>query len=65
VLEAYGQTESIGLVSLTLPNETKGGHVGPPILGVAVKLVDVPEMNYYSKNDQGEVCIKSAGMFKG
>ncbi len=37
------------------------------------KLVDIPEMNYYStdKNDQGhgqprgEVCIRGPGCFKG
>ncbi|CAG7835931.1 unnamed protein product [Allacma fusca] len=65
VVEAYGQTESSGLISVTLPHDTNGGHIGPPILGVAVKLVDVPEMNYYSKNDQGEICIKSSGICKG
>lgn len=31
------------------------GHVGPPLPCNIVKLVDVPEMDYFAKNDQGEV----------
>jgi long-chain acyl-CoA synthetase len=30
-----------------------------------MKLVDVPELEYYAKNDQGEVCIKGLNVFKG
>ncbi|CAG7835932.1 unnamed protein product [Allacma fusca] len=65
VLEAYGQTEASGLLTMTLPHDTNGGHVGPPIMGAAIKLVDVPEMNYYSKNNEGEVCCKGPMIFKG
>ena len=31
------------------------GHVGPPIPCNIVKLVDVEEMEYFAKNNQGEV----------
>ena len=31
------------------------GHVGPPIPCNIVKLVDVEEMEYLAKNNQGEV----------
>ena len=31
------------------------GHVGPPLPGLHIKLVDVPEMNFYAKDGIGEV----------
>ena len=30
-----------------------------------VKLVDVPEMGYFSKNNQGEICAKGPSRFHG
>ena len=53
--EVYGITECCSAVTCTLINESEPGHVGPPLPCVAVKLVDVPELNYFSKNDEGEV----------
>lgn len=41
------------------------GHVGPPVACCCVKLVDVPEMEYWSKNNQGEVCVKGTNVFQG
>lgn len=34
------------------------GHVGPPLACCCIKLCDVPEMEYWSRNNQGEVCVK-------
>ena len=31
----------------------------------AIKLVDVPELNYFAKDGAGEVCIKGTNVFKG
>ncbi|RUS69707.1 hypothetical protein EGW08_022528, partial [Elysia chlorotica] len=58
VLEGYGQTEAIP-ISLTLPGDSTLGHVGPPLPGVHIKLVDVPEMNFYAKDGIGEIVTKS------
>ena len=42
---------------MTLPGDTEAGHVGPPIASVYVKLVDVPDMNYFAANNVGEVSV--------
>lgn len=56
VLEGYGQTESAGVISLTLPGDYTSGHVGPPLPCCVVKLADVPEMDYYAgQSGIGEV----------
>lgn len=40
-------------------------HVGPPCPCNEIKLIDVHEMNYFAKNQQGEVCIRGYNIFKG
>ena len=30
-----------------------------------IKLVDVPEKDYYAKDGKGEICAKGANIFKG
>ena len=55
VFEAYGQTECVGGASISLPGDFSVGHVGPPTPCNFIKLVDVPEMDYYAKNNEGEV----------
>lgn len=57
VFEGYGQTEAHAASCLTIPGETSAGHVGPPLPCVMIKLVDVPEMNYFSANNEGEVRV--------
>jgi len=66
VFEAYGQTEASGADVVSLPLDcTSDGHVGPPLPNVYVKLEDVPEMDYFKEQDQGEICIKGRCVFKG
>jgi len=48
------------LISLSLT-----GHVGPPLPCNKIKLVDVPEMNYYAKDGKGEICFYGYNVFKG
>ena len=57
ILEGYGQTETSAGGTFTLPREVDSGNVGPPIASIMIKLTDVPEMKYYSKNDEGEVSL--------
>ncbi|GFY69054.1 long-chain-fatty-acid--CoA ligase 5 [Trichonephila inaurata madagascariensis] len=67
VMEAYGQTETCGPGTMSKSDSTHdaSGNVGPPVPCNIVKLVDVPEMEYFSKNSEGEVCVKGHNIFKG
>ncbi|XP_045709962.1 long-chain-fatty-acid--CoA ligase 5 isoform X2 [Phyllostomus hastatus] len=65
VFEAYGQTECTAGCTFTTPGDWKPGHVGVPLACNHVKLEDVPDMNYFSVNGEGEVCIKGPNVFKG
>ncbi|ESO93396.1 hypothetical protein LOTGIDRAFT_216255 [Lottia gigantea] len=65
VIEGYGQTENHAISTLQIPGDPQSGTVGPPLVCNAVKLFDVPEMEYFAKNDQGEICIKGPNVFNG
>jgi len=65
VVEGYGQTECTAPISLTVQGDFEPGHVGPPIACNAIKLVDVPEMEYYAMQQQGEICVKGTNVFLG
>ncbi|XP_063883836.1 long-chain-fatty-acid--CoA ligase 1-like isoform X2 [Scylla paramamosain] len=65
IVEGYGQTECGAPATLTIQGDYKPDHVGPPIACNAIKLVDVPDMDYYASQGQGEVCIKGTNVFKG
>lgn len=55
VVEGYGQTEATAGITACVPGDISMGHVGPPVACNFVKLIDVPEMDYYAKNNEGEV----------
>lgn len=65
VFEAYGQTECTAGCTITSPGDWTSGHVGAPMNCNHVKLDDVPDMNYFSVNNEGEICIKGTNVFKG
>jgi long-chain acyl-CoA synthetase len=67
VLQGYGLTETAAALTLTRPDDFSTGHVGAPLLSCEVRLADVPEMNYSSKNDPptGEVCTRGNNVFQG
>ncbi|KER24870.1 hypothetical protein T265_14318, partial [Opisthorchis viverrini] len=51
VIEAYGSTESGGLITMTLPTDVTGGHAGSIALDMKIKLIDVPSMGLTVKRD--------------
>ncbi|KAL4239460.1 Long-chain-fatty-acid--CoA ligase 5 [Mactra antiquata] len=65
VVEGYGQTENTAAITSNIPGEYEPGHCGPPLPCNIVKLVDVPEMDYYAKDDKGEITCKGPSVFSG
>jgi long-chain acyl-CoA synthetase len=57
VIQGYGATETSAAANLTTPLDLAVGHVGPPMCHATVKLVDVPDMNYFS----GDKSVYDAG----
>ncbi|XP_063818636.1 long-chain-fatty-acid--CoA ligase 5 isoform X2 [Pseudophryne corroboree] len=65
IFEAYGQTECGAGCTCSTPGDWTAGHVGAPLPCNLMKLVDVVDMNYFSSNGEGEVCIKGPNVFNG
>ncbi|KAG9473334.1 hypothetical protein GDO78_018281 [Eleutherodactylus coqui] len=65
IFEGYGQTECGAACSFTTPGDWTAGHVGAPLPCNLLKLVDVVDMNYFTSNGEGEVCIKGPNVFGG
>ncbi|TNN50457.1 Long-chain-fatty-acid--CoA ligase 6 [Liparis tanakae] len=65
IFEGYGQTECTAGCTFSMPGDWTAGHVGPPLPCAKVKLIDIPDMNYYAKNGEGEICIKGPSVFRG
>jgi len=54
LIEGYGQTEGSGVTTASRIGRVKFGTVGPPLVGVEVKIAE-----------DGEILVKSPGVFKG
>jgi len=65
VFEGYGQTETTAAATLQMIGDQTYGHVGPPLPCTKIKLVDVPDMQYYAKDGKGEICFYGPNVFKG
>ncbi|XP_048837599.1 long-chain-fatty-acid--CoA ligase 1 [Brienomyrus brachyistius] len=65
IFEGYGQTECTAGCTFSMPGDWTAGHVGAPLPCAMVKLADIPDMNYYAKNREGEICIRGHSVFKG
>ena len=64
IVEGYGLTECVGPVTLNVPGDMTE-CVGPPLPCNNIKLVDIPDMEYYSSRGQGEICVMGANVFQG
>ncbi|KAJ8469511.1 hypothetical protein ONZ45_g16866 [Pleurotus djamor] len=64
---SYGMTESCGMCAILPPELMRYQSVGLPVPSIEVKLLDVPDAGYFSKNDppQGEVCIRGPSVISG
>ncbi|ETN77016.1 AMP-binding enzyme [Necator americanus] len=65
VVEGYGQTECVAACTVSMEGDSNAGHVGMVIPSAKIKLVDVPELGYFSKDEAGEVCVKGPIVFRG
>ncbi|KIY67621.1 long-chain-fatty-acid-CoA-ligase [Cylindrobasidium torrendii FP15055 ss-10] len=67
LLSGYGMTESCGMCAVLPPENMRYDCVGLPMSSIEVKLIDVPDAGYSSKNDPptGEVCIRGPSVTKG
>lgn len=68
IQEGYGLTETIAPVSVTFFDDGYAGHIGGPMVNNEVKLVDVPDLKYFSSNTpnpQGELCVRGDNVFVG
>jgi len=65
VLEGYGQTECCGVSTCQTVGDSTTGNIGVPFNCNMIKLADVPDMQYYAKDNVGELCIKGWNVFKG
>lgn len=73
LLEGYGQTEATALEVITVENDPLAGHVGGPSLINEIKLVDVPELNYTSRDrdaqgnptPRGEIWVRGPNVIPG
>ena len=66
-VQGYGQTETSGAISVSYYDDMCSGCVGPPLSCSVAKVVDVPEMNYFSTDTidgvripRGELCLKGS-----
>lgn len=74
MVEGYGQTEDNSGMILTKPYDPIAGHLGGAGYANEIKLIDVPELGYTSKDKnpetgilepRGEICIRGPTVFKG
>lgn len=50
IMEAFGQTESTGVICLTVPGEESAGAVGRPVQGIELRLAPDGEIQFRGRN---------------
>jgi len=71
--EGYGQTEGLGAQFISHPHDPEMGHVGGPLIQQEFKVIDVPQMNYFSTDvdedgnptPRGEILSRGAHIIPG
>ncbi len=63
LLERYGMTEMGMAISNPYRGERRPGHIGRPLEGVQVKLMD-EQYNEVTPGEQGEIVVKGPNVFK-
>lgn len=51
-MEGYGQTECVAPATLTVQGDYRPDHVGAPLPSNAIKLVDVPDKDYFATHSK-------------
>lgn len=64
LLERYGMTEVGMALSNSYKNERRPGHVGLPLPGVKIRLIDSNGKRVDDKGEPGEIQIKGPSVFK-
>lgn len=64
-MEGYGQTECVSAATVNTIGDFSLNNVGVPLNACCLKLIDVPDMNYWVSKGKGEVLIKGSIVFKG
>ena len=50
IVEGYGQTENAAAGTVSGFDDNLSGHIGAPYACTEIKLIDIPEMEYYTKD---------------
>jgi len=50
-----GQTELCGGSHMSHPGDPTSSHCGTPLTSLEIKLIDVPEMNYFTNHFENEI----------
>lgn len=68
LVQGYGLTETCAATTVQLYTDSGVSRAGALLPSIEVKLADVPDLNYFAKNNEGEVWIRgpcvSVGYYK-
>ncbi|KAH0790092.1 AMP-binding enzyme family protein [Histomonas meleagridis] len=64
-IQGYGLTETTAGTMVQKSTDVQNGNVGVLLKCTEAKLRDVPELNFYSKDLQGELLLRGTSIFKG
>ncbi|MDG5802522.1 SDR family NAD(P)-dependent oxidoreductase [Streptomyces ossamyceticus] len=66
LLDAYGSTETCGMIAVNRPDgPTVDGSCGPPIPGVDVRVVEPGSGNDVADGGEGEIWVRGPGLMTG